>query len=83
MAQMGAAMTTHTTTGSRHIHIPHWTQRYGMGAFLVIILLGAAYSISELTSDLVEAPLGSTNITVFILLGVADRAGLRVRQRLP
>ena len=42
-----------------------------MGGFLVIILIGAAYSISELTADLVEAPLGSTNITVFILLGVA------------
>src|SRR6516225_7069400 len=68
---MGAAMTTHTTAGSRHIHIPHWTQRLGMGGFLVIILIGAAYSISELTADLVEAPLGSTNITVFILLGVA------------
>ena len=64
-------MTTHTTAGSRHIHIPHWTQRLGMGGFLVIILIGAAYSISELTADLVEAPLGSTNITVFILLGVA------------
>src|SRR5215831_8965293 len=68
---MGAAMTTHTTTGSRHIQIPHWTQRLGMGGFLVIILIGAIFSISELTSDLAEAPAGSTNITVFILLGVA------------
>src|SRR5215470_5821081 len=63
-------MTTETA-GSRHIHIPHWTQRYGMGAFLVIILIGAVFSISELTSDLAEAPAGSANITVFILLGVA------------
>src|SRR5215470_13360954 len=63
-------MTTETA-GSRHIHIPHWTQRYGMGAFLVIILIGAIYSISGLTTDLIEAPAGSTNITVFILLGVA------------
>src|SRR5215469_14926035 len=68
---MGAAMTTHMTTGSRHIQIPHWTQRLGMGGFLVIILIGAVFSISELTSDLAEAPAGSANITVFILLGVA------------
>jgi inorganic phosphate transporter, PiT family len=58
------------TAGSRQIHIPHWTQRYGMGGFLVIILVGAVYSISALTSDLVEAPSG-TNALVFILLGVA------------
>ena len=42
-----------------------------MGGFLVIILIGAVFSISELTSDLAEAPAGSANITVFILLGVA------------
>ncbi|HEX4571268.1 MAG TPA: inorganic phosphate transporter, partial [Dongiaceae bacterium] len=64
-------MTTHTTAGSRHIHIPHWTQRFGTAGFLVIILIGAAYSIAALTSDLVEAPAGSTNILVFVLLGVA------------
>jgi hypothetical protein len=58
------------SAASRHIHIPHWTQRYGMGAFLVIILVGAVYSISSLTTDLVEAPSGS-NILVFLLLGVA------------
>jgi inorganic phosphate transporter, PiT family len=63
-------MTTETA-GSRHIHIPHWTQRYGMGAFLIIILIGAIYSISELTSDLIDAPAGTTNILVFFLLGVA------------
>lgn len=58
------------SAASRHIHIPHWTQRYGMGAFLVIILVGAVYSISSLTTDLVEEPSGS-NILVFLLLGVA------------
>jgi inorganic phosphate transporter, PiT family len=54
---------------SRHIHMPHWTQRYGTGGFLVIILVGAVYSISSLTSDLIESPSG--NLLVFLLLGVA------------
>ena len=54
---------------SRHIHIPHWTQRWGIGGILVIILAGAVYSISSLTSDLIESPSG--NLLVFLLLGVA------------
>jgi PiT family inorganic phosphate transporter len=42
-----------------------------MGAFFAIILAGAVYSISALTADLVAAPAGTTNLLVFILLGVA------------
>jgi inorganic phosphate transporter, PiT family len=57
-------------SASRHIHIPHWTQRYGIGAFLVIILVGIVYSITALTDDLVQMPSG-TNFLVFLLLGVA------------
>ena len=57
------------SAASRHIHIPHWTQRWGIGGFLVIILVGAVYSITSLTSDLVESPSG--NLLVFLLLGVA------------
>ena len=57
------------SAASRHIHIPHWTQRWGIGGFLVIILVGAVYSITSLTSDLVELPSG--NLLVFLLLGVA------------
>jgi inorganic phosphate transporter, PiT family len=58
------------SAASRHIHFPRWTQRYGTGAILVIILAGAAYSISSLATDLVEAPAGA-NFLVFLLLGVA------------
>ena len=57
------------STASRHIHIPHWTQRWGIGGFLVIILVGAVYSITSLTTDLIELPSG--NLLVFLLLGVA------------
>ena len=57
------------STASRHIHIPHWTQRWGIGGFLVIILVGAVYSITSLTTDLIESPSG--NLLVFLLLGVA------------
>ena len=57
------------SSASRHIHIPHWTRRYGTGGFLVIILVGAVYAISSLTSDLIESPSG--NLLVFLLLGVA------------
>ena len=57
------------SAASRHIHIPHWTQRWGIGGFLVIILVGAVYSITSLTSDLVKSPSG--NLLVFLLLGVA------------
>src|SRR6478609_5937982 len=57
------------SAASRHIHIPHWTQRWGIGGFLVIILVGAVYSITSLTSDLVESPSG--NLLPFLLLGVA------------
>ncbi len=62
-------MSTNTAT-SRHIHVPHWTQRYGLAAFGLIIAAGIVYSVSALTEDLVEMPSG-TNILVFILLGVA------------
>ena len=37
------------STASRHIHIPHWTQRWGIGGFLVIILV--LYLINMLPLD--------------------------------
>src|SRR6476646_8896861 len=57
------------SAASRHIRIPHWTQRWGIGGLLVTILLGAVHSITSLPSDLVESPSG--NLLVFLLLGLA------------
>ena len=53
------------------------------GAFLVIILVGAVYSISSLASDLVGIALGQSSRLSPPGRGAADRARLRVRQRLP
>jgi PiT family inorganic phosphate transporter len=59
------------SAGSRHIHMPRWTRSYGMAGFAVLILAGAAYSIAQLTTDVVRAPAGNANVLVFILLAVA------------
>src|SRR5262249_10477050 len=59
-----------STASSPHIHIPHSTERYGLVAFGVIILVGVVYAVTALTEDLLEVPAG-TNALVFILLGVA------------
>jgi len=62
-------MTTSSAT-SRLIHVPHWTQRYGLAAFGVIILIGIVYAVTALSQDLVQMP-SDTNFLVFVLLGLA------------
>jgi PiT family inorganic phosphate transporter len=54
---------------SRHVHMPHWTQRIGFAGFFIIVLVGAVYSIAQLVGDLVSAP--STSVLAFVLLGIA------------